>query len=103
MAKQPTTLEKIKELEERTQKLKTDAKQEALARANEAIGELRALGFDYKLASSRTKMEAAKGSVSDEPCPICKFKTDPPHDGRKHRGTSSQSTLYTSRTQRVGV
>jgi hypothetical protein len=50
---------------------------------------LKDLGF-----GARTKTPKAKSnekSVSgDEPCPICNFRTDPPHDGRSHRGQSKK-------------
>jgi ribosomal protein L13E len=41
---------------------------------------------DYSGARAARK-RSGKGtrSVKSAPCPICKFKTVPPHDARKHR------------------
>ena len=50
VAKEPTTIEKIKKLDDERAKLLESAKADALARAEEAINELTALGFDYELA-----------------------------------------------------
>lgn len=33
----------------------------------------------------RSASTVGKGSVTEGECPICKFETSPPHDGRKHR------------------
>src|SRR2546430_2581929 len=50
MAEKQTALQQIKKLDEERAKLLESAKADALARAEEAINELIALGFDYELA-----------------------------------------------------
>ena len=46
VAEKPTTLQQLKKLDEERTKLLEGAKADALARAEEAINELTALGFD---------------------------------------------------------
>lgn len=65
-----------------TEKKQEEAK-EAKEAALEAIKKLNALGFNYKLAEG--KEGEGKGALSDKPCSRCGFRTDPPHDGRKHK------------------
>jgi hypothetical protein len=96
----PSTLEALKQLDldqaklaESRAKLVADAKGELLARGQQIIVELGALGFSYKFSptipgprkspkkdAGKTLQHKPKG-----PCPICGFATDPPHDGRTHR------------------
>src|SRR5262249_24200156 len=84
-------IQRIKQLDsERSQVLET-AKKEALDRANQAVADLVALGFAYSLVEGtarRMRRVGAKKAVrraKDVECPVCKFKTSPPHDARKHR------------------
>ena len=49
MAEKLTTLQQIKKLDEERAKLLESAKADALARAEEAVNELTALGFDFEL------------------------------------------------------
>jgi hypothetical protein len=47
--KQSTVLEKLKELDTQRDELLSDAKKDALTRAEEAVSELNTLGFHYYL------------------------------------------------------
>jgi hypothetical protein len=94
MAEKPTALQQIKKLDEERSKILEGAKNEALARAAEAINELTALGFDYELielarGTARKTRTARKGSAPDHhpkgTCPICEYATKPPHDKRSHK------------------
>lgn len=78
-------LQELKKLQKKHDDLADKAKREALANAQEAIDVLKELGFDYELVKSKSSREL-RGTVSAKPCPICKFETVPPHDGRSHRG-----------------
>jgi hypothetical protein len=85
-------VDRIKELDKERAKLLDTAKKEALTRAQQAVADLTALGFSYRLADGTAKPAKAsapsrKGTrtVRDAPCPICEFKTRPSHDARKHR------------------
>lgn len=95
--KQSAALEKLKELDAQREQLLSEAKREALTRAEEAVSELNALGFHYHLGEGeagpmperRPKRPVASMSArhvpKDAPCPICNFRTDRPHDRRSHR------------------
>jgi hypothetical protein len=62
------------------------AKQEALQRANEALDQLNALGFNFVLSEEETP-DPPKREPIDGPCGYCGFKTMPLHDKRRHRGS----------------
>jgi hypothetical protein len=77
---------RIKELDAERTKLLNDAKKEALSRAQQAVSELNALGFSYSLVAKKAAGRKAVGGIpADQPCRICGFRTNPPHDARKHR------------------
>ena len=103
VAKEPTTIEKIKKLDDERAKLLESAKADALARAEEAINELTALGFDYELvepgrATARKPRTARKGSAPDHhpkgTCPICEFSTKPPARQTIPPGSDEKETVY---------
>src|ERR1700732_1272293 len=88
MPEKQTALQQIKKLEEERAKLLENAKADALARAEEAIIELTALGFDYELAepareTARKTRSVRKALVPNHhpkaTCPICEYATKPPH------------------------
>jgi hypothetical protein len=95
--------DKLKALDEERNKLLEAAKTEALEQAERAVAELNELGFHYRLvegavkAPRKTGEQAPRKTVAEAeaskhlPCPICKFKTDPHHDGRA-RAHRSQKT-----------
>jgi hypothetical protein len=95
---QKSAIEEIKELKARMESMTAQAMAEALDKAREAIGVLRELGLNNDTILKELGFRgraAAKGSgegrpLKDEPCPICHFRTDPPHDGRLHRGQSKK-------------
>jgi hypothetical protein len=96
-----TVLEKLKALDAQRAQLLDDAKKEALDNAERAVAELNELGFHYSLIDGaspttparvprKTASQAPKRQARDLPCPICKFKTTPHHDGRMHRSQKSK-------------
>jgi hypothetical protein len=95
MAEKQTALQQIKKLDEERTKLLESVKADALARAEEAINELTALGFAYELVEPagettlRKTRTARKAPAPDHhprgTCPICEYTTKPPHDKRSHR------------------
>ena len=95
---QKSAIEEIKELKARMESMTEQAKAEALDKANEAIGVLRELGLNNDTILKQlgfkgraAAKESREGSApKDEPCPICHFRTAPPHDGRSHRGQSKK-------------
>jgi hypothetical protein len=99
VAEKPTTLQQLKKLDEERTKLLESGKADALARAEEAISELTALGFDYELveparATARKPTPARKASGPDHHprgmCPICGWATNPPHDKRSHKSQTKK-------------
>jgi hypothetical protein len=94
MAEKQTALQQIKKLDEERAKLLESAKADALARAEEAINELTALGFDYEIVepaseTARKTRTARRASAPDHHpkgiCPTCEYATKPPHDKRSHK------------------
>jgi hypothetical protein len=94
-----TVLEKLRALDAQRAQLLEGAKKEALDNAEKAVAELNELGFHYTLtegatttarAPRNTATKAAQRQKKDVPCPICHFKTEPPHDGRLHRSQKAK-------------
>jgi len=119
MAKSP--IEQIQELDAQREQILSEAKTNALKRAEEAISELNALGFHYYIGKTeknvrpamkrpkqlpgverrgRAKQAAldksARHKPQDKPCPICEYRTDPPHDRRSHR-TQKRKRAFTDK------
>jgi len=92
-------IQRLKQLDHERAQLISSAKKEALEKATAAVGELNALGFDYRLVDGvRMAPRVARRArqTKDAPCPVCKFKTSPPHDARKHRGQGKRKKPFTS-------
>lgn len=70
--------------------------EDALRRAKKAVQELNELGVPYKLVKLNSSREL-RGTVSETRCPVCKFKTDPPHDSRSHRFQGENKKPFTKR------
>jgi hypothetical protein len=106
-----SAIEEINELKARLESMAEQAKAEALDKASEAIGVLRALGLDNDRilkelgfrgrAKDRESREAAP--PKEELCPICNFRTDPPHDGRSHRGQTNKRPLTAEELEKKGL
>jgi len=102
VAKEPekqSALQQIKKLDEERAKLLESAKNDALTRAEEAINELIALGFEYEIVepargTARKTRTARKASAPDHSpkgtCPVCEYATIPPHDKRSHRSQTKK-------------
>lgn len=90
-------LARIKKLEEEKLSLIEGAKKEALAKVTEGLEELTSLGFHYKIveADKIPGPRKAPRKISDGPCPICKFATEPPHDARRHRSQGDKKQPFT--------
>jgi hypothetical protein len=81
-----TPVQRLAKLDAERKELFDGLKSDALQKANEAVTELNALGFHYLLCEEGTKTNGStKGTPSDAACPICTFKTKPPHDKRSHK------------------
>ena len=108
---QKSAIEEIKELKAQLESKTEQAKAEARDKASVAIGFLRELGLDNDRilkelgfrgrAKDRENREAMP--PEEEPCPICNFRTDPPHDGRSHRGQTKKRPLTTEELEKKGL
>jgi hypothetical protein len=112
MAEKLTTLQQIKKLDEERAKLLESAKADALARAEEAVNELTALGFDYELVepaqeTARKTRTARKVLVPDHrpkgTCPICAYATKPPHDKRSHKSQQKKRPFTADELDQRGL
>jgi hypothetical protein len=109
---QKTAIEEIKELKAQLESKTEKAKAEAIDIASDAIGFLRELGLDNDTIlkelgfRGRTKDRVSRESAppnKEEPCPICNFRTDPPHDGRSHRGQTKKRPLTAEELEKKGL
>jgi hypothetical protein len=109
---QKSVIDEIKELKAQLESKTEEAKAEALEKASDAISFLRMLGLDndtiLKELGFRGRTAAAKESrerkpPKDEPCTICHFRTDPPHDGRAHRGKPKKKPFTAEELQEKGL
>jgi hypothetical protein len=108
---QKSAIEEIKELKARVESMTAQAKAEALDKASEAIGFLRELGLDNDTILKELGFRGhadAKGSregrpPKDEACPVCHFRTDPPHDARSHRGQSKKKPFTAEELEQKGL
>jgi hypothetical protein len=86
-------------------------KKEALDQAEKAVAELNELGFRYSLVEGAVRAprkagtgeEAPKRQTRDAPCPICKFKSDPHHDGRAHRSQKTKKPFTNAELAKLGL
>jgi hypothetical protein len=104
-----SAVKRIKQLDQERATLIEGAKKEALGRANDAMADLKALGFTYRLVidgAVTRKIIGRKGTrtVKDGPCPVCEFKTHPLHDARKHRAQGNRKRPFTPKQlQEIGL
>ena len=108
-----TVLEKLKALDAQRAQLLEGAKKEALDNAEKAVAELNELGFHYTLtegaststarAPRKAASDAPKRRARDLPCPICKFKTTPHHDGRMHRSQKPKKPFNVEELMEKGL
>jgi hypothetical protein len=109
-----SVLEKLKALDAQRAQLLEDAKKEALDNAERAVAELNELGFHYSLvegaatasptrAPRKAASQAPKRQARDVPCPICKFKTTPHHDGRMHRSQKTKKPFSVEELMEKGL
>jgi hypothetical protein len=108
---QKSGIEEIKELKARLESMTEQAKAEALDKASEAISVLRELGIDNDAilkelgfrGQAKDQESRVKRQPKDEPCPVCNFKTDPPHNGRSHRGQAKKRPFTAEELEEKGL
>jgi DNA repair exonuclease SbcCD ATPase subunit len=89
-------LSKIKKLQEQMEEYSKEAVAEALEQAEDAIATLSSLGQRYRLVRVSARGKGMRQTNPDRPCPVCQFKTEPPHDARQHRGQGKSKRAFTS-------
>lgn len=90
-------LKRIRQIDQERHELVTVARHQALANVNKALDALNKLGLNYSLvAGGEKKSSAARRQVRDAECPVCKFRTSPPHDARAHRGQGDRKRPFTA-------
>jgi hypothetical protein len=97
--------EQLKALDEQRVKLVENAKATALEKVRAGIAELNELGFHYGLVDGTDKprspikeksgAKATKRQLKNVACPVCGFRTSPPHDARSHRGQNPKRAFTT--------
>jgi uncharacterized protein YfaQ (DUF2300 family) len=101
--KMASVLDQLKELDKKRAELLSNATAELKKKAEDAISELNALGFNYRLVEDDQKPSKGKGGGAGKPrqkkdCTICKFGTEPHHDGRHpaHRDQGENKKPFTA-------
>jgi hypothetical protein len=111
---QKSAIEEIKQLKAQIEGIAEQAKAEAIAAAREAIEVFRVLGLDNdtilkdlgfraRSAPMAPKTKDGETGPKDGPCPICIFRTDPPHKGRSHRGQSKKRPFTLEELEEKGL
>lgn len=83
-------LSQLRSLEKQKSKLVESAKFELLQKIEKDLKQLRDLGFDFTLTKKRAHKRVNGRRLNGkrhrgEPCSICGFATERPHDARSHR------------------
>jgi hypothetical protein len=101
--KPPSVLERLKKLQADRQKIEDEeeeitktAEAEILAKAETFIEELREYGLEYRFVKGR-----GRTADPNKDCPICNFRTDPPHDGRAHRNIEPKKPFTTAELDKM--
>ena len=89
-------LSRIKKLQAEMEEYSKEAVAEALEQAEEAIATLASLGHRYRLVRASGRGKGLRQTNPDRACPVCQFKTDPPHDARQHRGQGKNKRPFTA-------
>lgn len=97
-------LSKIKKLQAEMDEYSKEAVADALEQAEDAISTLASLGHRYRLVRAGGRGKGMRQTNPDRPCPVCQFKTDPPHDARQHRGQGkSKRALSAAQLAEMGL
>ena len=101
-----SAIQRIKELDAERASIFEQAKEEALEKAKAAVAELNALGLNYTLSTGAGRQGtrgADKSTIKAAACPICKFSTSPPHDGRTHRNQKKKGLFSATELKGKGL
>ena len=101
-------VKRLKELKAERVKLEGKLRNAALAVVRGAIADLGEMGVHYHIVEGRAPgkvVGTSKAPVAFErgACPICGFKTNPPHDGRTHRYQDPKKAFTTAQLTAKGM
>jgi hypothetical protein len=101
MAKSPVNAarEELAQIEKRREELMSGIRGSAESELKNALREFNALGLGvtYELrAVGRGSRRGTRSVDPNRPCPICGFKTIPPHDARAHRAQGNKKKAFTA-------
>jgi hypothetical protein len=104
-----SAIDEIEELKAQHQSKREAAATEALEKATvlrdleiDDDTTLKGLGFRAPNASKASKAKGRTGP-GDEPCWICDFQTDPPHDERSHRSQTKKKPFTKEELEEKGL
>jgi hypothetical protein len=101
-----SVLEQLKKLDEQRTKLLDGAKAEAMKKAEEAIAELKELGFDYRLvhgaesSGGGKKRASTQKPAAERHCDICDANG---HDARAHRSQNPKKKFTAKELAEKGL
>ena len=102
-----SVIDRIKQLDAEKAKLLDAAKRGALKKVEDAIGELHSLGFtNYRLQevdADPGPRKIRRPASPDRECQICRFKTIPSHDSRKHRSQAVKKPFTDAELHDMGL
>ena len=91
-------LDRLKQLDDERVTIIEAAKAAAFAQADEAVSLLNAIGYTCEIAlapePAATPRKTPRQVYTNGPCPICEFRTDPPHDARRHRSQGEEKQPF---------
>jgi hypothetical protein len=107
-----SVIEEIKELKAQLSSKTEQARTEAIQKATEAIAVLRDLGdndntiikeLGLKGEVKKTKAKSESKPTEEASCTVCNFETEPPHDGRSHRGQNKKKPFTVEELEAKGL
>ena len=111
-ARRLSPAEELERLEKRREQLRAELRSDAEAKLKESVANFNKLdlGVSYGLhqiiAGGRGKTASKKGARTvnaERACPICGFRTVPPHDGRTHRAQKQKRPFTASELSAIGM
>ena len=101
-------MKRLKDLKTARVKLVDKVRDAAFAVVRGALADLKEIGVHYHLVEGRAPRKAAgtrKATATIEvgACPICGFRTSPPHDGRTHRSQDPKKAFTTAQLKAKGL
>ena len=98
MAKSP--MDELKQLDKRREELMGEVRGSAETNLRKALRDYNDLGlgitYELRAAGRGVSRRGTRQINVNRPCPICGFKTVPPHDARAHRSQGDKKKAFTA-------